>query len=73
MMRVVTVRVRRGDIRRSIENFGAGRFLARVGGKTNDEINAEVIEMLSKALGHPEGRIELINGFDKEDKVFQLV
>ncbi|HRZ85303.1 MAG TPA: hypothetical protein P5277_00835 [Candidatus Paceibacterota bacterium] len=73
MVRIINIRVRRGDMKRSIENFGSGRFLVRVGGKTNEEINKEVVEMLSRYLGHPMNRIELIGGSEAEDKVFQLV
>ncbi|MFA5993233.1 MAG: DUF167 family protein [Candidatus Pacearchaeota archaeon] len=72
MIREVVVKVKPGNMRRSIENFGNGRFLARVGSKTHPEMNAEVIEMLAKYLGHPESRIQIKSGIDSEDKVFVL-
>ena len=72
MIREVIVKVKPGNMKRSIENFGNGRFLARVGGQTSQEINKEVIVMLSKYLGHPEARIQIKSVIDSEDKVFVL-
>lgn len=72
MIREVIVKVKPGNMRRSIENFGNGRFLVRAGGQTHQEINKEIIEMLSRYLGHPKSRIQIKSGIDSEDKVFVL-
>ncbi len=72
MIREVVVHVKLGSVKRSIENFGANRYLIKTDLVNHAEVNKDVIFMLSKYMGLPENRFSLIKGEEKEDKVFSI-
>ena len=72
MIREVTVHVKSGTTKKSIENFGGGRFLIKTDLTDNNEINKEVIMMLSRYLGTPKEIIAIKSGENKEDKRFVI-
>lgn len=67
----ITVKVKFGSNKQSIESFGSNRYLVYINSKKEDEsmAYAELVRMLSKKLGTPEGRIELRRDLG-ETKVF---
>ena len=69
----IVVLIKPGNMKRLIESFGNNRFLCRVIGKTEQEINAEVVEMLAKYTGHPPQKIVLKSNMNKDTKLFQLI
>ena len=68
----ITVLVRVGNLKRSIEHFGNNRYLCRVESQTEDAKIAEILEMLSKYMGIPVGRFQLKSGIGSDIKVFEL-
>lgn len=68
----ITVLVRSGNMKRSIENFGSNRYLCRVESQSEDAKIAEILDMLSKYMGIPVGRFQLKSGIGSDTKVFQL-
>ena len=69
----IIVKVKIGSLKRSIENFGENRYLIKTDFVKDEDVNKDVIFMLSKYMGVPPNRFQLINGFDKEDKIFKIV
>lgn len=69
----IIVKVKAGGNRRSIEHFGNDRYLVRTDLTNHEDINKEVVMLLSKYMSVPEHRIVLKSGATSEDKVFQLV
>lgn len=67
------VMIKSGNLRKSIENFGGNRYLCRVAGQTEEEINAEILEMLSKYTGIPAHRFVSKAKMGNDTKIFQLV
>ncbi|HLD98530.1 MAG TPA: hypothetical protein VI815_04345 [Candidatus Nanoarchaeia archaeon] len=67
------VMVKSGSLKRSIENFGANRYLVKTNLVDNQEVNKDVLFMLSKTLGLPEERVILVSGENSDNKIFQIV
>lgn len=67
----VTVKVKFGSNKQSIESFGSNRYLVYINSKKEDENLAytELVRLLSKKIGTPEARIELRRDMG-ETKVF---
>ncbi|MEK6891125.1 MAG: hypothetical protein AABX03_03215 [Nanoarchaeota archaeon] len=69
----ITVMVKSGSLKRSIENFGGGRYLVKTNMTDHPEINTDVLFMLSRTLGLPQDRIVLVAGETSENKLFQII
>ncbi len=66
----VTVKIKYGCTKQSIEGFGNNRFLINLNSKKEDESYwGELMLLLSRKLGTPENRIELRRDLG-ETKVF---
>ena len=73
MSRNLRVMVKSGCLKRSIENFGGGRFLVKTDKTNVIEVNEDIRFMLSKTLGLPETKLELVAGENSENKIFQII
>lgn len=73
MRNKVTVMVKSGSLKRSIENFGGNRYLVKTNQIEHQEINKDVLFMLSRTLGLPEDRIILVAGESSDNKLFQII
>ncbi|OIO43455.1 hypothetical protein COU56_00525 [Candidatus Pacearchaeota archaeon CG10_big_fil_rev_8_21_14_0_10_31_9] len=69
----VVVKVKPGSIKKSIEHFGENRYLIKTDSVNNDEINGDVLFMLSKYMGLPPNRLEFKSGISTNDKVLQII
>ena len=69
----VVVKVKHGSVKRSIEHFGENRYLIKTDSINNDEINRDVLFMLSKYMGVPISKFEFKLGISSNDKVLQIV
>ncbi|MEK6873762.1 MAG: hypothetical protein AABW91_02865 [Nanoarchaeota archaeon] len=69
----VVVKVKSGSIKRSIENFGENRYLIKTDAISNDEVNKDVLFMLSKCMGIPLSKFEFKSGLSSDDKVLQII
>ncbi|MFA6022713.1 MAG: hypothetical protein WC781_01355 [Candidatus Pacearchaeota archaeon] len=69
----IVVKVKLGSMKKSIENFGADRYLIKTDSTEHNTANRDIVTMLSRYMGIPENKIILKSGLASEDKVFQLV
>ena len=69
----VIVKVKPGSIKRSIEHFGENRYLIKTDSINNDEINKDVLFMLSKYMGVPTTKLEFKSGISSNDKILQII
>lgn len=67
------VMVKSGTNKRSIENFGNNRYLIKTNSISNEDVNKDVIFMLSRTIGLPEDKLALVAGMNQEQKIFQII
>ena len=70
--REITVMIKSGSLRRSVESFGDNRFLVRLELTEHNQINLEIPKILSPELGISPKDFELISGADKNIKIFRI-
>jgi len=68
----VTVMVKFGNLKNSVESFGDNKFLVKTELKEHSRINSELPAMLSHKLGIPPKNFKLISGFEKNIKIFKI-
>ncbi len=70
--REVTVMVKPGSFKRSVESFGDNKFLVKIEFKEHSQINSELPKMLAPRLGIPPKSFQLVSGFEKDIKIFEI-
>ncbi|MFA5019915.1 MAG: hypothetical protein WC533_02345 [Candidatus Pacearchaeota archaeon] len=73
MNTLITIKTKIGCEKNSIEYFGNDRYLIKVSSKTYLEANKQILEMLSRYTGVPQGRFSMLKGENSEDKLFKII
>lgn len=69
----IIVKVRFGSSKQNVEPFGNSRYLVKVISVMNDpNADSELIGLLSKYLGVPPSRVQLVSGRSGTDRIFEI-
>ena len=70
---IIHVKVKTKSGKREVESFGDNRYLVYLKEPPeNGRANAELINVLSKFLGTPHGRIKIKTGFSSDKKMLEV-
>ncbi|MBI2629346.1 DUF167 domain-containing protein [Candidatus Pacearchaeota archaeon] len=72
MNRKITIKVKPGSLKRSIETFGSDRYLIKTTETDNAKVNEDILFMLSKYTGTPQHRLRIIAGINSDDKIITI-
>ena len=72
MNRKITIKVKPGSLKRSIETFGSDRYLIKTTETENTKVNEDIIFMLSKYTGTPQQRLRIVAGVNSDDKIITI-
>ena len=72
MNRKITIKVKPGSLKRSIETFGSDRYLIKTTETDNIKVNEDILFMLSKYIGAPQHRLKIIAGVNSDDKIIVI-
>ena len=72
MNRKITIKVKPGSLKRSIETFGSDRYLIKTTETDNIKVNEDILFMLSKYTGTLQQRLRIIAGVNSDDKIIVI-
>lgn len=70
---LITIKVKLGSIKNSIEYFGSDRYFIKVQATEHNEANKLMRDMLSRYTGIHPNRFEFVRGTNSENKLLKIV
>lgn len=69
----IIVKARLECVKEKVEKFGDNRYLIYLVSDNYEDGNKELVSLLSKYFGTPQSRIRIVKGFDKDDKIVEII